>query len=33
MRGQANERAAGRGGITSLFHVLHSWPALPDRER
>jgi len=29
----ANERAGGKGGIASLFHIAHSWPALPQPRR
>src|SRR5215471_8778643 len=28
-----NTRGAGKGGFAPLFHVVHPWPALPDRER
>lgn len=30
---RANKRAAGKGGIGSLFHAARAWPALPERER
>lgn len=28
---RANERVGGKGGITSLFHAVRVWPALPQR--
>jgi hypothetical protein len=33
MRGQANKRGAGKGGVAGLWRAGRAWPALPDRER
>jgi len=33
MHMRPNERAGGKGGIASLFHTVHFWPALPQHGR
>jgi len=30
---EANERAAGKGGVAVLWRAGRNWPALPERER